>query len=170
MNIIREIQIAQIEINNVLEQLIQRLQQYEQAGRTSVQLSDKEAEGYETIYSLTSHTAIFKGKKPTGIIFNGERRDVGTWKKVFELILKDCVSNSEKHLDLLNLRGKVSGRDRVLLSDKPDNMRSPFEISKYLFIESHYDTESLLRILTSRILDPVGYDYTAIKIAVRNNS
>ena len=46
-------------------------------------------------------------------------------------------------------------------------MRSPVQIDEALYVETHYDTETLLRILTTRILDEVGYDYSKIKIAVR---
>ena len=47
-------------------------------------------------------------------------------------------------------------------------MRSPVKIGEALFVETHYDTETLLRILTTRILDEVGYDCGKIQIAVRS--
>lgn len=171
MDIIREIQIAQMDVNIVFEQLMKKIQQYEKTTGTKVHTIDEIVEEYESVYPLTSNTAVFKGKKPTGVFLKkGIRSNVGTWKKVFELILKDCASNSAKRVSLLNLRGKVSGRERVFLSDRPDNMRSPLKIVDDLFVESHYDTESLLRILTNRLLKPVGYDYTNIEIAIRNSS
>ena len=37
----------------------------------------------------------------------------------------------------------------------PGKMRSPVKIGEALFVETHYDTETLLRILTTRILDEV---------------
>ena len=170
MDIIREIQIAQIDMNKAFEQLIQKVQQYEKEEGSKVHIIDKRAKDYESIYKLTSGTAIFKGKKPTGVFLKqGVRSEAGTWKKVFELILKDCVSDSAKYVDLRNLCGKIRGRERLILSDVPGNMRSPLKIAEGLFIESHYDTGSLLYILTNRILDPIGYDYTNIEIAIRNN-
>lgn len=36
-----------------------------------------------------------------------------------------------------------------------------------LFLETHYDTETLLNILMNRILRPIGYDYSAIRVTVR---
>ena len=68
----------------------------------------------------------------------------------------------------MDLRGKVSGRNRVLLGKSAENMRSPVKIDDELYVETHYDTETLLRILTTRILDPVQYDYSRITITVRN--
>lgn len=170
MDLVNEIEIAQVNINNILSELIKKAQKYEKSLEESNYQIDKIVVSYETTYPLTSNTSIFKGKKPTGVFFkNGIRHDIGTWKKVFELILKDCVSDKEKRDILLNLRGKISGRERVLLSSTSISMRRPLEIDKNLFVESHYDTESLLRILTTRILEPVGYDYSNIKIAIRNN-
>ena len=46
-------------------------------------------------------------------------------------------------------------------------MRSPLQIEENLFMETHYDTETLLNILTTRILSPIGYDYSAISVTVR---
>jgi len=126
---------------------------------------------YETLYPLTTATAMFKGRKPSGVIFpDGTRIDAGKWKMVVEVILKDCNNKPEYHEKLEYLCGKVIGRDRVLLAKSIDNMRSPIEIDKDMYLESHYDTESLLRILTIRILDVVGYDYSGIEIAIRNKS
>ena len=67
----------------------------------------------------------------------------------------------------MDLRGKVQGRNRVLIGSETGKMRSPVQIDEALYVETHYDTETLLRILTTRILDEVGYDYSKIKIAVR---
>jgi len=170
IDIERDIQIAKMEINKIFEQLTLKIQQHTGTFGVSDYSIQKSNNNYESILQLNSNTALFKGKKPTGIIFGGgERKDVGTWKKVFELVLKDCIADPERHVNLLELRGKISGRERLILSDKPDGMRSPFEITDHLFIESHFDTTNLLHILLNRILKPIGYDYTNIKIAIRNN-
>ncbi len=100
---------------------------------------------------------------------DGTRIDVPTWKKVVEIILKKCNQETVYHNRLIELRGKVAGRDRVLVGEKPDEMRSPLEIAEGLYVETHYDTESLLRILITRILDAIHYDYNGITIAVRND-
>ena len=68
---------------------------------------------------------------------------------------------------LLNLRGKILGRNRVLLGSDTGKMRSPVKIMDALYVETHYDAETLLRILTTRILDEVGYDYSRIQVAVK---
>ena len=82
--------------------------------------------------------------------------------------MKRCNADSEKHVSLMNLRGKISGRERVILAKERDKMRSPLKISENLYIETHYDTETLLRTLMTRILDVVDYDYSYIKVAVKN--
>lgn len=124
---------------------------------------------YESWYPLTAAAGIFKGKKPIGVKFrNGTYIDVPTWKRVVEVILKNCVENEEYKRRLMRIRGRITGRNRVLLDSRPDMMRSPLKIDEELWVETHYDTESLLRILTTRILEVIGYDYSDIAIAVRN--
>ena len=59
------------------------------------------------------------------------------------------------------------GRNRVLLGSEKGQMRSPVKIDEALYVETHYDAETLLRILTTRILDAVGYDYGRIQISVK---
>lgn len=67
--------------------------------------------------------------KPTGVMLRGGGRiDVPTWKKVVEVILQECDMDTVYHNRLMELRGKVSGRNRVLLADKPDEMRSPVKM------------------------------------------
>ena len=123
---------------------------------------------YETVYPITVNSAIFKGKKPTAVLFGDERIDVSKWKTVIAEIMKSCNEDSEKHVSLMNLRGKISGRERVILAKNDDKMRSPMKISENLYIETHYDTETLLRTIMTRILDVVEYDYSSVKVAVRN--
>lgn len=103
------------------------------------------------------------------IFRDGNRIDVPTWKKVVEAILQNCNKDVSKHKELESLCGKVSGRERVFLADKPDNMRSPIKVDKNIYVESHYDTETLLRIVITRILTPVKYNYSGIMIAVRKD-
>ena len=83
--------------------------------------------------------------------------------------MQNCNKDVSKHKELESLCGKVSGRERVFLADKPDNMRSPIKVDKNIYVESHYDTETLLRIVITRILTPVKYNYSGIMIAVRKD-
>ena len=127
-------------------------------------------ENYETVYPITVNTAIFKGNKPTAVMFGDERVDVYKWKTVVEKIMCDCNSDPEKHVALMNLRGRVAGRERVFLAKESEGMRSPIKIDDNLYIETNYDTETLLRILMTRILDVVGYDYSNISVSIRSVS
>ena len=56
-----------------------------------------------------------------------------------------------------------------LLSTDGSAMRSPVEIGEGLYAETHYDTETLLKILTARLLTPAGYDYSTVAIVLRND-
>ena len=153
------------EINVAFDTMIQNLR----TEQTSIDFANENRE-YETLYPLSVGSGIFKGKKPTGVKFpDGTRVDVPTWKKVVEVILQQCNKEPANHSKLMALRGKLAGRDRVFLGKERGDMRSPVKIDKYLYIETHYDTETLLRILTTRILDAVQYDYSGILIAIRND-
>ena len=46
-------------------------------------------------------------------------------------------------------------------------MRSPLKIDRGLYMETHYDTETLLKIMLTRILEPVNYDYSGIRVVLR---
>lgn len=155
------------EIDMSFEQLMKQLSEekenQESTAKTVINPS------YEKIYPLSAGPFIFKGEKPTSIIFPDSKRvEVTTWKNVAEEILKDCISDKSREKLLLELRGKTSGRSRQFLAGTGSQMRSPIEITKDIYMETHYDTETLLRILTTRILTPVGYDYSGISVAIRN--
>jgi len=155
MNVLRELQ----SMRSKMDTIVSYLEQVE---------SGRPVAGHELVLPLTVDPAIFKGKKPVGIIFNEtERIDITTWKMVVKEILKRCNADPEKHVALMNLRGRASGRDRIFLANNLDNMRSPYMISENLYMETHYDTETLIRVLTSRILDAVGYDYRHVNVAIR---
>lgn len=149
------------EIDSAFAELAQRLEQ------EPMPLAGG-AEEYDRIYPLTYPSGAFKGEKPTAVIFGREKIPVYTWKMVFSEIMKRCNADTDKHRELMALRGRASGRARMFLSDRPDGMRSPLQIDHKLYAETHYDTETLLRILMHRILDAVHYEYGNIYVAVRN--
>ena len=152
------------EIDEVFAGLVYRLESQGPAHETL-----EAFESYDKIYPLSYNTGFFKGKKPTGVIFATENVPVNTWKMVFKEIMNRCNADVDKHRQLMDLRSRVSGRSRAFLSDRPDGMRSPMQIDNKLYAETHYDTETLLRILLHRILDAVHYDYGNIYISIRND-
>lgn len=169
MDVVQELQVLREElIREIDEKIGQVIKQLQSADQASTEKKQVQAKEYESVYPLNVGTGIYKGKRPTGVVFaDGTRRECPTWKKVMEEILKDCCTDQVKHQALMDLRGKILGRNRVLLGSETGKMRSPLKIAEALYVETHYDTETLLRILTTRILDEVGYDYSGIQIAVR---
>ena len=120
------------------------------------------------ILPLASTPHHFKGKKPLAVIFpDGQRVEVKTWKALAAAILRDCIASPLLEKRMLSLRGKIMGKQRVLLGGSPKGMDAPLEISQDLYMEGKFDTESLLYVLTKRILDPVGYQYQDIFIQLR---
>lgn len=82
-------------------------------------------------------------------------------------IMQDCNADPTMHTYLMELRGKVMGRQRTILAASPEKMHAPLEIDKELYMESYYDTASLLYVLKNRVLDEVGYNYSGIHVRLR---
>ena len=57
--------------------------------------------------------------------------------------------------------------DAHILAASPEKMHAPLEIDKGLYMESYYDTASLLYVLKNRVLDEVGYNYSGIRVQLR---
>ena len=169
MDAIQELQKLREElIREIDEKFDWIIQELKSESVPSLQKENQKLRNYEIIYPLNVGAGIFKGKRPIGILFaDGHRTENPTWKSVAEELLKDCCKSPSQRQALMNLRGKVLGRNRVLLGSETGKMRSPVKIDEALYIETHYDAETLLRVLTTRILDMVGYDYSGIRIAIK---
>ena len=124
---------------------------------------------YAMRYPLLADSGIFKGKKPVSVIIGEESFDVKTWKELVKVIMDKCIESTDNIIHLYELAGKVSGKKRVLLATSPKNMRSPIENTNRMYMETHYDTETLLNILINRILIPIGYDVKNISVIIRQD-
>ena len=114
---------------------------------------------------LFGNLSEFKGKKPISVTLpDGRVVETRTWKQLVTEILRDCNSDPELHDRLLEMSGKVFGRDRVILGADAGKMDAPLKIADGLYMEGKFDTESLLYVLTERVLRPAGYDYSGIRI------
>ena len=168
MNIIEELEDMRQrmlqEINTEFDLLIERAR--EELAETEIPAPA--AKPYGMKYPLTAGGAIFKGKKPEFLMF-GDRDliQIKTWKELVEQILKRCIADERYRQPLRELAGGLSGKKRILLAKTPTDMRSPLEIDRNLYMETHYDTETLLNILMTRILIPIGYDYSRITVIIR---
>jgi len=121
----------------------------------------------EVIRYLSTHPSIFVGKKPVAVIIGSERIPTPTWRKVYKEILQHCIQDPTYHQMLMDLRGRIAGQQRVFISASPDSMTRPLEICEGMYAEVHYGSETLMHILTIRVLKPLGYDYSNIKIITK---
>ncbi|CAK7089349.1 MAG: hypothetical protein ENTB_04686 [Enterocloster aldenensis] len=145
------------EVNRRCDDLIRRYQEEEQG------ISPK-AEVRERTLAWIS-PATLKGKRPVALTFaSGEVVQTPTWKKVVQTILKHCNEQPDMHERLMQLRGKVFGRQRTILGKVPEEMDVPLQIDKDLYFEAKFDTEALLTMMERKILEPVGYDFSGILI------
>lgn len=109
--------------------------------------------------------SMLKGKRPVSVTFaSGETIETPTWKKAVQTILKHCNGQKDMHERLMQLRGKVFGRQRTILGKDPAGMDVPIQIDKDLYFEAKFDTEALLTMMEKKVLGPVGYDFSGIVI------
>ena len=168
MDIIKELEAMRKrmvqEINTEFDLLMERVIS---EGLTMTEPTEEAA--YESTYPLTAGSKIFKGTKPTRVLFpDGRQVRVTTWKQVVAAVMEQCMKNELYKNRLQALSGIIAGRKRLLLAQTGDDMRSPLKLCDTLFMETHYDTETLLNVLTIRILGAIQYDYRDIQIIIRN--
>lgn len=127
--------------------------------------TEKIYENMEYKYSLRSNPYILKGKKPVAVEFpNGQRISTTKWRYAAEVILQYCNKDIECHEKFMQIRGRIAGKQRVLLGDRPEGMTLPIKIDEELYFEAKFDTETLFNVITKRILDAVGFNYSGIII------
>ena len=163
MSIIREIREKQNEIitmvNTAFDEIVMKLE--------GEGLRENPYEAiYESEYPITNVTG-FKGRKPIAVKIRGERTITSTWKQVVKTVLEEVVKDEMMKQKLMGLNDKLLGKIRSRLSKDKKNMRSPLEDCEGLYLETHYDTETLMRLLL-QILEDIGYDYSNIKIIIKN--
>ncbi len=121
---------------------------------------------YESEYPITNATG-FKGKKPIAVKIENKRIMTPTWKTVVETILKEVMKEDEMKNKIMGLNDKLLGKVRSRLSKDATHMRSPMELCDGLYIETHYDTETLMKLLI-QILKEISYDYSHLRIIIKN--
>jgi hypothetical protein len=117
---------------------------------------------------LNAKPYIFVGQKPEAVIINGERIPTKTWRLVYKEVLQDCIKDPARYELLMSLRGRIAGQQRVFIASSPNGMTRPLEVCEGLYAETHYGSETLMHILTIRVLKPLGYDYSKIKIVIKS--
>ncbi len=164
MNLINEIRENQnqliLMINTTFDELVKKVEKM-QRGEENDEME------YEITYPITN-TSVFKGKKPIAVKIQNKRVITPTWKKVVENILKEVLEDEQMKNKIFGLRDVLLGRVRTRVSKKKDQMRSPLKLCDELYIETHYDTETLMNLLLE-ILDSISYDYNNIKVVIKNN-
>ncbi len=172
MDTIQELMLIRVSAQELLQKIDQLIEQCQVNTSSENSLPENRADkerSFESVYPLNMEPGFFKGKSVIAVIFpDGVRIETPTWKRTIEIIMKRCNDDAAKHNRLMELRNRVQGRSRCLLGKSADGMRSPIKIDRGLYMESHYDTETLLRITKTRILDIVYYDYGGIQVAIRN--
>ncbi len=117
--------------------------------------------------SLKTMPAYFKGNKPISIVYPDGTVDLtSTWRKVAKSLLQHCAEDNVMRERMYVLCDRASGKSRYILSSKPDGMDIPIEICPNMYFEGKYDTESMLRVITNRIFDTIGYRYLDIEINI----
>ena len=121
----------------------------------------------EQLLSLAADPVRFKGLKPSRLLFpDGRIATVQNWRQAILEILRECNKDPIRHDRMMRLRDLVAGRLRPLLSGSPKGMNVPVMIDEGLYLEGKLDTEYLIKTVRDQILNPAGYDYDKIGLAV----
>lgn len=117
---------------------------------------------------LTAPPSVFRGEKPATVMFaDGTTVSTPTWKSVAAAVLNNCNSDPQMHERLMQIRGSIAGRYRIILGDDPFQMQVPVKIDDDLYFEGKFDTEYLMRMMTEKIFNRIGYDYSGIVVTLR---
>ena len=123
----------------------------------------------DQLLPLAAEPARFKGLKPSLLLFpDGRTVTVQNWRRAILEILWDCNKDAVQHDRMMQLRERVPGRLRSLLSKSPEGMSVPLMIDEDLYLEGKLDTEYLIKTVRDQIMDPVGYDYDRVGVAVHD--
>lgn len=120
----------------------------------------------EHILPLSTAPVAFRGTKPIAVLFDNERVAVSSWKGVFSAVLTRCNQSPPHHAALMGLRDRAAGKSRVFLSQSIGHMNRPVRIDSEMYAETHYGSETLIHILCQRILAPIHFDYSGIRIVI----
>ena len=118
-----------------------------------------------TTHHLSAHPSEFVGYEPVAVMFGDESKPVSSWAEAYQAILKHSISSEFIFYDrLMDLRRSLSAHKKPFLSKKPDGMSCPVEICEELYAETDFSFYILLELLTDRILKPIKFNYSYIKI------
>ncbi len=73
---------------------------------------------------------------------------------------------AEKPDRLSDIVEDMQGRTRPIMAHTAEELKNPMRIGEGIYMESRYDTESLIHIMTKRIFNALDYDYSEIKIRI----
>lgn len=119
----------------------------------------------EITVPLDTNPSMFVGTKPNAVIVGDVQHVVRSWHEVYEIVIGKCNADPRRHELLTNNLHWFQGNVRKFLSDSPNCMKRPLKVDENLWAETHYGSATLLHILVERILGPVGFDCSGIKIA-----
>lgn len=115
--------------------------------------------------SIAADPASLKGRKPLSLILpDGRELETHTWRQVVSGVLWHCNEDPVIHHRLMQMRDRVSGKQRIILGASPESMDVPLKLDDGLYMECKYDTETLLRVLRDRVLKDAGCDCSGFVI------
>jgi hypothetical protein len=118
-----------------------------------------------TTHPLSAHPSEFVGYEPVEVMFGDESEPVTSWAEAYQAILRHIILKDFVFYErMIDLRRSLSAHKKPFLSKKPDGMSCPVEICEDLYAETDFSFHILLEILTDRILKPIQFRYSHIKI------
>ena len=116
---------------------------------------------------ITTNPVLFRKQKTLAVIFGKKRVHVKTWAGVVVAVLTHCIQDPVYHDKLMELRGRIAGKERFFIAKTPDSMKRPKKICEGLYVEVTYGSETLMHILVNRILWAIHYDCSDIYVVLK---
>ena len=98
---------------------------------------------YEELYNIQTNINI-TGEKPKQLIMLGNEYSVTTWKEMLRTLCKELFELDDSILYNLTKHRDFAGRDRSILSNTSEKLRSPYKIAEELFIETNLSALEIL--------------------------
>jgi hypothetical protein len=119
----------------------------------------------EITVPLDTKPYMFIGTKPNAVIVGDMQYIVRSWREVYKIVIGKCNADPRCHELLTNNLRWFQGNVRNFLSNVPAGMKRPLKVDENLWAETNYGSETLMHIFVERILKPVGFDFSGIRIA-----
>lgn len=114
--------------------------------------------------SASKNQRDYKGKTPIKVRILETTIPVKNWRDLFIKCAEELIKRRPDEFNGLSHSSQYSGR---YISAEDLHMREPYQLSNGLFIETHYGSNSIVRILENKLIKGCGLKDSDLKIFLK---